>query len=280
MTPAAQRLGIREVEYSWVAESNSLSRGSLEKAGAKRVKTYRLYDLDMSPRECRSTVITSSSAGRDDSNSEVPSGCMQTAPLFGDLATATILAPIGSEKYPVHFKLVFAGAGMRTAESVFFDYHVRENVLFPTPEGGRGCAARRLVFWLDGLGIGDAAPRAMASATARALQRTRIRPEEVQFVVPHQAGKGIVCFTEMKLEEIGLHGEVINGLTSNVGNVSSCSIPYALLYTWNRLQGTIVCPTAGVGRPGNAELSQGCIILHATETRAAVNLPSGSTGEL
>ncbi len=73
MTPAAQRLGIREVEYSWVAESNSLSRGSLEKAGAKRVKTYRLYDLDMSPRECRSTVITSSSAGRDDGSSEVPS---------------------------------------------------------------------------------------------------------------------------------------------------------------------------------------------------------------
>ena len=30
-------------------------------------------------------------------------GCKQTAPLFGDLATATLLSPIGSEKYPVHF---------------------------------------------------------------------------------------------------------------------------------------------------------------------------------
>ena len=46
MTPAALECGIREVEYSWVAESNTLSRGSLEKGGAKRVKTYRVYDLD------------------------------------------------------------------------------------------------------------------------------------------------------------------------------------------------------------------------------------------
>ncbi len=69
----------------------------------------------------------------------------------------------------------------------------------------------------------------------------------------------------MKLEEIGVRGEVINGLTSDVGNVSSCSVPYALRKTWNRLQGTIVCPTAGVGHPGDAEVSQGCIILQATE---------------
>ena len=39
-------LGFTEVEYSWVAESNMLSRGSLEKGGAKRIKTYRIYDWD------------------------------------------------------------------------------------------------------------------------------------------------------------------------------------------------------------------------------------------
>ena len=46
MAPAALEHGIREVEFSWIAESNSLSRGSLEKGGAKRIKTYRVYDLD------------------------------------------------------------------------------------------------------------------------------------------------------------------------------------------------------------------------------------------
>ena len=191
-------------------------------------------------------------------------GCKQTAPLFGDLATATILSPIDSEKYPVHFELVITGAGMHAVERVFFDYHVQENVSLPTREGGRSCASRRLVFSLDGLAIADAAPRAMASTTAKAIQAARIRPEEVQFLVPHQAGSGIVRLTEMKLQEIGVRGEVINGLTSDVGNVSSCSVPYALQKTWNRLQGIIVCPTAGVGHAGDAEVSHGCVILQAT----------------
>ena len=72
--------------------------------------------------------------------------------------------------------------------------------------------------------------------------------------------------TAMKMEEIGVRGELINGLTSDVGNVSSCSVPYALRKTWSRLQGTIVCPTAGVGHPGEAKVSQGCIILQAMES--------------
>lgn len=86
-------------------------------------------------------------------------GCKQTAPLFGDLATVTILAPMGSEKYPVHFELVHARAGMQIAERVFFNYHVQENVPFPTPDGGRSSVPRRLVFSLDGMGIAEAAPR-------------------------------------------------------------------------------------------------------------------------
>ena len=95
---------------------------------------------------------------------------------------------------------------MQAAERVFFDYLVRENVSLPTPTGGKSHAARRLVFSLDGLGIGDAARRAMASATGKALQGTHIRPDNVQFIVPHQAGTGIVRLTEMKLDEFGVHG--------------------------------------------------------------------------
>ena len=35
---------IEEVEFSWVLESNHLSRQTLEKGGAKRYKTYRIYE--------------------------------------------------------------------------------------------------------------------------------------------------------------------------------------------------------------------------------------------
>ena len=127
-------------------------------------------------------------------------GCKQTAPLFGDMGTVTILAPTGSEKYPVHFELVHARAGMQTAERVFFDYHVQENVPLPTPDGGRDCVPRRLVFSLDGMGIAEAAPRAMAASTAKALKETHIQPDEVQYLVPHQAGTGIVSLCR---DEVG-----------------------------------------------------------------------------
>lgn len=42
--PQAMQYGIQEAEFSWVLESNTFSRGSLEKGGAVRTKTYRVYD--------------------------------------------------------------------------------------------------------------------------------------------------------------------------------------------------------------------------------------------
>lgn len=46
LLPAAKKWGINKAEFSWVLESNSYSRGSLEKAGTKREKTYRVYDFN------------------------------------------------------------------------------------------------------------------------------------------------------------------------------------------------------------------------------------------
>ncbi len=46
MVPLVVGWGLEEAEFSWVLESNSLSRGSLEKGGAILNKTYRLYDWD------------------------------------------------------------------------------------------------------------------------------------------------------------------------------------------------------------------------------------------
>jgi hypothetical protein len=48
MLPDCLAKGIEEAEFSWVLESNDLSRGSLERAGTKRTKTYRLYDRSLS----------------------------------------------------------------------------------------------------------------------------------------------------------------------------------------------------------------------------------------
>ncbi len=44
LTGPAAKWGIQRWELSWVLESNSRSCGSLERAGMKRTKTYRIYD--------------------------------------------------------------------------------------------------------------------------------------------------------------------------------------------------------------------------------------------
>ncbi len=46
LVPAVLGWGIKEAEFSWVLESNVLSRGSLERGGAVRTKTWRMYQDD------------------------------------------------------------------------------------------------------------------------------------------------------------------------------------------------------------------------------------------
>lgn len=42
------KLGVKHGEFSWVLESNHLSRGSLERGGLERSKVYRLFDRSLS----------------------------------------------------------------------------------------------------------------------------------------------------------------------------------------------------------------------------------------
>ena len=48
LVPNVKAWGIETAEFSWVLESNKLSRGSLERGGAKLEKTYRVYDYELS----------------------------------------------------------------------------------------------------------------------------------------------------------------------------------------------------------------------------------------
>jgi 3-oxoacyl-[acyl-carrier-protein] synthase III len=190
--------------------------------------------------------------------------CRQTAGLFGDMASATMLAATTNRRHPVHFQIVHADAEKQPAERPTFDFQVRPRVPFPAPGGGSAHADERLVFSLDGMAIAEIAPRAMSAAVAKALAAAGLSGADVSFVVPHQAGSGIVRFTGMKLDEYGVRGELVNGLTRRTGNVSACSIPHALKETWSRLTGLIACPTAAVGSPGRPEVLQGCVLLRAT----------------
>jgi GNAT superfamily N-acetyltransferase len=47
LLPDALAYGIKEAEFSWVLESNHLSKATLERGGAKLVKSWRIYDADV-----------------------------------------------------------------------------------------------------------------------------------------------------------------------------------------------------------------------------------------
>ena len=46
LVPPVLGWGVREAEFSWVLESNVLTRGSLERGGAIHTKTWRIYQDD------------------------------------------------------------------------------------------------------------------------------------------------------------------------------------------------------------------------------------------
>lgn len=190
--------------------------------------------------------------------------CTQTGGLFGDMASATLLAPPAGRRHPVHFEILHAAAEKVPAEKPAFDFHIRRDVPVPTAGGGRDHAAERLVYSIDGMAIAELAPRVMAAAVGDALVAAGLSGDEVDFVVPHQAGMGIVRFLGMQLESLGVRGELVNGLTRRTGNISACSVPHALRETWSRLRGVVACPTAAVGAPGRPEALRGCVLLRAT----------------
>ena len=200
--------------------------------------------------------------------------CRQSSALFGDLATATMISRLDNISNPVHFELFGARVEEVATNRPFFEFSLRKQVLAPTCEGGQRFDPERVVFSLDGMGIADTAPRAMASAASDMLEETGLEPQNIQYIVPHQAGSGIVRFAEMKLREAGFTADVINGMASTVGNVSSGSVPFTLDKLWHQLDGNILCPVASVGPPGKCAVSQGCIALrstaaHQSHTRAA-----------
>ena len=136
-----------------------------------------------------------------------------------------MISRLDSQKHPVHFELLGAHVEEKVTNRPFFGFSLRKEVLAPTCDGGQRFDPERIVFSLDGMGIADTAPRAMASAARDMLDETGLAPQDIQYVVPHQAGSGIVRFAEMKLREAGFTAEVINGMASQVGNVSSGSVP-------------------------------------------------------
>ncbi len=210
-------------------------------------------------------VVTSSRISRITDYS-----CRQSGALFGDMATATLISRCDNKTYPVALEVLDARYAKKSVPRPYFDFELKEDVLVPTDEGGKRHESQRIVFSMDGMGIADSAPRAMAASAHESLVATGVDPRSIDHIIPHQAGDGILRLAGMKFEDVGLTGEVVNGMARDVGNVSSGSVPYTLKRLWGELYGNVICPVAAVGSPGKSEVSQGCILLRSKRRNQSV----------
>lgn len=191
-------------------------------------------------------------------------GCLTTGALFGDYCAATCVVPMESCYSVPKFQILDAFSGFVGPMPAAYNKFVAKDALFPNPTAAPPNDHRiirdKVCSWLDGMGIGENAPRLMLEAIKESIIRTGATLDSIGGYVPHQAGQRIVEWLTEMLES-KLPGKVYNGYIRKTGNTSSTSIPLVLAKEWDNLKGRIFCPTAGAGNPSCPVMSQGCLAL-------------------
>jgi len=181
-------------------------------------------------------------------------------PVFGDYATASLFTFVDNPILQPRLELVGAMTATKTVTYPTIECRMKRHVVVPTEDGGERVIWARYCFSLNGDILLTYAPQIMASAAGEGLDLLGIDRHKPSFLVPHQTGPGTGRWFEEHRQKQGITGEVINGHSRNVGNISSCSLPFTLSQAWGDLHGLVVCPTSGVGNPRSNEMSCGCAV--------------------
>jgi 3-oxoacyl-[acyl-carrier-protein] synthase III len=146
-----------------------------------------------------------------------------TCILFGDGAGAVVLRR--GERGVRSFSLGADGGRSR---------------LLMTPAGGsrfpansRTVTERRHYLVMEGREIFKGAVTAMAASSLEAIERSGLRPDEIDLVVPHQANQRIIEATARRLK-VPMSNVVMN--VARYGNTSAASIPIAMAEAWEQGQ--------------------------------------------
>jgi 3-oxoacyl-[acyl-carrier-protein] synthase III len=140
-----------------------------------------------------------------------------TCVLFGDSAGAAVLRPARAGWGFLSFCLGGDGSG--------------GDALCLRAGGSRRPASRETVergehlISMDGPAVYQFAVRAIPAAATEALRRARVKPEDVDFVIPHQANIRIIESAARRMR-VPLDKFFIN--VQRYGNTSAASIPVAL----------------------------------------------------
>jgi 3-oxoacyl-[acyl-carrier-protein] synthase III len=142
-----------------------------------------------------------------------------TCVLFGDGAGAVVLTRTESE-----------ADGLLLSTRIYTDSTLTDALCIPaggsleplTPEA---IAQHRNKVYMDGQGIFKVAVKKLSSASLSAMKDAELAPEQIDWVVPHQANLRIINQVAARLG-VPYQRVIIN--IENRGNTSSASIPIAL----------------------------------------------------
>lgn len=201
-----------------------------------------LYALSVGTRfietgACRNVLVV----GADKMTAIVDYDDRNTCILFGDAAGVVLLEPIEDESVGImDFSLKVDPAG------VPFLYQTAGGSLRPA---SHKTVDERLHFIRqEGKTVFKAAVPGMADAASSILQRNDMKPEDVRWLVPHQANLRIISATA---EWMGLPMEQVMVNIDRYGNTTSATLPLCLSEWWEkgelRKGDNVVLVTFGAG---------------------------------
>jgi len=140
-----------------------------------------------------------------------------TCPLFGDAAAAVLLEPNNEGNGIVDYILGTEGSGAKYL-------HMKAGGSLKPPSN-ETIANREHFVYQEGQTVFKFAVSKMADVSLELLEKNNLKPEDVAYLVPHQANLRIIDATARRL---GLPKEKVMINIQNYGNTTAATIPLCL----------------------------------------------------
>lgn len=198
-------------------------------------------------------------------------------PLFGDIATITLVTPLNHPQYPPLLKVGYAYAEIVDIERQLFWLERARHVLRIQRGGIKRDWLPRLCLRMNGEEVADRAPKTMARMAEETW--TKLGMQGVpDLVFPHPASDFVVRWVTYNTERFK-DIPFVSGGNRFCGNVSGSSFPVAMCdpEIWKMVVGEpsdkvrrIICPAIGIGWADKKQVSQGCFYMETIP-----NAPNG-----
>jgi len=146
-----------------------------------------------------------------------------TCILFGDAASAVLLEPTEDTKYGIHDSILRCDGSGKEA----LNMKAGGSAL---PASKETVEKRLHYIYQDGRAVFKVAVKGMADVSAEIMEKHNLKPEDVAYLVPHQANLRIIDATAQRMG-IGKDKVMIN--IDKYGNTTAATIPLCLTEYYN-----------------------------------------------